>query len=296
MSNELWIAVVAGLSGMLGWGSADFFAKKTIDKIGPIPSLVWAHLFGTSILFLVALSQWFVTGKLFYIPSSINEWGALIFFGVLQMIVYWLVYEGFGKGQIAVLNPIFASFSGIVAIISVLFFGEIVSNNLILVLLLVFGGVMMLNIDMKGLQSKRLNIVPGLREVGAATILAAVWTLGWDIVVGGHDFVSYAFFMYAFMTIAAFFIAKVKKEKLTHIKKDLWKYLILIGVGETIAYLGISYGYSQTSLTSVVALISGAFSLPTIILARVFLHEKTTRIQTVGSLIIIAGVILLAII
>ena len=28
--------------GMFGWGLADFFAKKTIDKIGDIQTLAWA--------------------------------------------------------------------------------------------------------------------------------------------------------------------------------------------------------------------------------------------------------------
>ena len=55
MQQELLIAVLAGLGGMLGWGFADFFAKKTVDKIGDIATLVWAHLFGTLVFALIAL-------------------------------------------------------------------------------------------------------------------------------------------------------------------------------------------------------------------------------------------------
>jgi len=40
MQQELLIAVLAGLGGMFGWGFADFFAKKTIDEIGSVASLV----------------------------------------------------------------------------------------------------------------------------------------------------------------------------------------------------------------------------------------------------------------
>jgi drug/metabolite transporter (DMT)-like permease len=39
-------------------------------------------------------------------------------------------------------------------------------------------------------------------------------------------------------------------------------------------------------------MLSGAFSLPTIILARIFLHERTTVLQTVGSVVILVGVVL----
>ena len=38
MQSDLVIAVLAGFGGMLGWGFADFFAKKTIDEIGDVAS------------------------------------------------------------------------------------------------------------------------------------------------------------------------------------------------------------------------------------------------------------------
>ena len=44
MQPELVLAGLAGLGGMMGWGLADFFAKKTIDEIGDVVSLVWAHV------------------------------------------------------------------------------------------------------------------------------------------------------------------------------------------------------------------------------------------------------------
>lgn len=295
MQQELLIAIIAGLGGMFGWGFADFFAKKTIDRIGPISSLAWAHLFGTIILSGIAFFQ-VLTGRSFYIPDSPFEWGWLMFFGVLQMVVYWLVYEGFGKGQLAVLNPVFASFSGLVVLFSFFLFGEIISTNLLFLLALIFAGVILLNIDISGIKSKRLNIIPGLKEVGFAAVLAAVWTLGWDVLVGGQDFVSYALFMYAFMTIGAFGLAYIMKSKLSGVPNGLWKILVLIGLSEIIAYVAISYGYSSTSYTSIVALISGAFSLPTIFLAKVFLKEKTTIIQNIGTIAIIIGIVLLAVI
>jgi drug/metabolite transporter (DMT)-like permease len=296
MQQNLLIAVVAGLGGMFGWGSADFFVKKTVDRVGAIVSLVWAHLFGTIILIAIALFQLIFTGKLIYIPQNIQEWGGLVIFGTLQMVVYYFAYEAFGKGKLAILNPIFASFTGLVALASVMFLGEVVSDALALSLLTIFSGVILINLDIEGLKAKRINVVAGLKEILIATLLAAVWTIGWSIFVEGKDFLSYALFMYAFMTVAAFILSKIMKVKLKVAKKDsnLWKFLVLIGLGEIIAYLAISLGYSATSFTSVVALISGAFSLPTIILARLFLKEKVTLIQTIGSIVIIAGIAILS--
>jgi drug/metabolite transporter (DMT)-like permease len=294
MHQALFIAVTAGLGGMIGWGASDFFAKKTIDNIGPIKSLVWAHAFGTSLFIILALGQVLLLQHTVHIPTEAKTWAGLAFFGALQMVVYWLLYEGFGKGQLAVLNPIFASYSGIVALVAILFLGETAHLVSGIGLLAIFGGIILLNVDFKGLKSRKLNIVPGLAEVGTAAILASGWTLGWDRFVSGQDSLAYALFMYTFMSLSAFILAKLMKVKLGGVQPRLLKYLALVGGGEALAYLAISWGFAATPLTAVVALISGAFSVPTVILAYYFLKERVTALQTGAIIGIIIGVILVS--
>jgi len=296
MPDGLFIATLAGLGGMFGWGLADFFAKKTIDEIGDIVSLVWAHVFGTLALFFVLVYQFVINGQRLIIPSDVNIWGGLIFFGVLQALVYLLVYIGFGKGQLAVLNPVFASFSGLTALLSVLIFKEAVGSSLVPVLILIFSGVFLLSTDFKALRSKHFDIlgVPGSKEVLSATLFAAFWTLFWDKFVGGQDWISYAFYMYLFMTITLIIYARFRKINLHFNKSHIWKFLVLIGVTEVLAYLAISWGYSSTAHTSIVALLSGAFSLPTIILAFIFLKERISRMQIIGCVMVLAGIISLS--
>jgi uncharacterized membrane protein len=296
MNKELIIAMSGGLGGMLGWGFADFFAKKTIDRIGAVPSLVWAHAFGTLAFFAVWLFQSAVLGKALALPSELRAWALLAVFGAIQAAVYILAYEGFGKGQIAILNPVFASFSGLTAILSIVMFGEAVSTHGAVGLLVVFLGILLISIDVGALRSRRVALVriPGLKEVALATLLAAFWTVFWDQFIGGQDWLAYALLMYGFMTITLLIVAKAQQGTLAVPPRDLWMFLLLIGVCETVAYLAISLGYSRTSLTSVVALLSGAFSLPTIFLARAFLRERTTAVQTVGSFTVVLGIMLLA--
>lgn len=293
--DSLTVALLAGIGGMLGWGLADFFAKKTIDKIGAIKSLVWAHTFGTTSFILVALAQVSIRGQSLSLPGSGTEWVGLVFFGVLQMIVYWLVYEGFEKGQLAVLNPVFASYSGLVALIAIMFFGEPLSILLGIGLVAIFAGILVINLDFSDLRSKKVNIVPGLLEVGAGAILAAGWTIGWDRFVSGQSALTYALFMYIFMTVAAFALAILMKVPLFGLDRRLFKYVALIGVSEMVAYLAISWGYSETSRTGVIALVSGAFSLPTIVLAFLFLKERITRVQSFAIAVTVVGIMLVSI-
>jgi drug/metabolite transporter (DMT)-like permease len=296
MQQELLIALFAGLGGMLGWGFADLFAKKTIDEIGDIVTLAWGHIFGTLALVAIALVRFGFNHEAISLPQDTLTWVLLVFFGVLQAVVYLLVYKGFGKGQVAVLNPVFASFSGFTALISILVFKEAINSYLVPGLVALFGGIILLSIDMNALRKKRVAFlrVPGFREVSIATVLAVVWTLFWDKFVGGTDWLSYTLFMYAFMTITIILIAWASQIRLSFKGSAAWKYLVLIGVCEILAYLAISIGYGKTHFTSVVALLSGAFSLPTIFLARVFLKERISRTQTIGGLVIILGIILLS--
>lgn len=282
---------------MLGWGLADFFAKKTIDEIGDVATLAWAHVFGTGTLLIIALYQLITHQQFIHVPSDIQTWLGLLFFGILQAIVYLLVYKGFGKGQIALLSPIFASFSGFTAAISILVFGEMVSGYVFLGLATLFIGILMINLDPQALRTKRLSFlrIPGFKEIAGATVFAIMWTLLWDKFVGGKDWLSYALFMYAFMTLAILLVAKFRGINLLGVKPHIWKFLALIGICEVVAYTAISWGYGTTSMTSIVALLSGAFSLPTIFLARVFLKEKITPLQITGGLIVIAGIMILSI-
>ncbi len=294
MHNTLLIALLAGLGGMIGWGAADFFAKKTVDTIGAIKSLVWAHSFGTLLFIVLALGQLLVFKHAVQLPTTTFTWAGLLGFGVLQMVVYWLVYEGFSKGKLAVLNPVFASFPGIVALFSIIFFGEKLQLWSAVALVALFGGMLLINVDLKELRSKQLTIIPGLKEMVAAALLAAIWTIGWDRFVSGKDAFSYALLMYIFMTGAAYALAKLMRVTLGGIEPGLWKFLVLIGVGETLAYLAISWGYSATPLTAVVALVSGSFSVPTIVLAYIFLKERITAVQVGAICSILVGIVMLA--
>jgi drug/metabolite transporter (DMT)-like permease len=296
--SPLLIAVLAGLGGMLGWGFADLFAKKTIDQIGDITTLVIAHFFGAGVVVLVSLYEIFGQGYVFHIPYDAPTWIGIFFFGALQALVYLLVYIGFGKGQVAVLNPIFSSFSGIVALVSIVLFGEMVSASLAIGLFVVFVGIMLMNVDREALRQRRLGFlrVPGFPEIASGTLLAAVWTLGWNFFVSGTDWLSYAVLMYLAMTLTLVAYAVIRGVNLKVSVASAWKYLVLIGIFESGAYIAITWGYAATPATSVVAILSGAFSLPTIIGARLWLKERTTSLQLWGSLAIVLGVILVSLV
>ncbi len=297
MNTELIIAVLAGCGGMIGWGFSEFAAKKAVDTIGTISSLVWAHVFGTLILCALLLLRILTTNTFEGLFLSLADFSLLLLFGALQAIVYYFAYKGFEKGQVSILSPIFSSFAALVAICSILFLGETIHGTSMFALPIIFVGVLLINIKLEGLRLGRIHFhaVPGLKEIVIATILATIWTLGWNVFSDGKDWLVYTTLLFAGMTVSAFLIAKCASVNLNLVNRDAHKFLWWVALGEVIGYLAITVGYANTTHTSIVAILSGASSVPTIFLAQVFLSEKMTRIQAVSSLLIIAGIVLLSI-
>lgn len=295
MENSLVIAITAGLMAMLGWGFADFFAKVTIDKIGDIPSLVWAHLIATSILIGYLLSV-VVFGELGRIPTDIKELGGIAIFGVIQAFVYIFVYRAFSKGKLAILNPIFSSYSGLAVLLSIFVFGEAVSVPVLAGLVVVFMGILLISLDPNESKFTKLKLSghPGIDSIAIATGLAALWTVMWADFASGKDWQVYASLMYVFMTITIVSYARIQKVKLKVKDTKMWKYLLFIGAGEILAYVGITYGFGLSDNVSVVALLSGAFSLPVLILSYVFLKERVDKVHMIGALGIIVGIALVS--
>ncbi len=298
MNQAFAIAVGAGLGAMIGWGLADFFAKKTIDTIGDIATLVWAHICGIAVLGTIILGWSLASGHNVALPSDASIWLLLAFFGLLQGIVYFLVYRGFGKGQLTLLNPIFASYSGVSALVLAVFFGEALGVSQSLLLALIFTGIILLSIDTTNFNWRRIRLstTPGFPEIIIAMVLAALWTVGWDRFVMGKDWLSYALIMYVWMTIALLGIARMQRVNLRVRRRSVWKFLVIIGVSEITAYISLSFGFSQSSHAAVVALLSGAFSVPTVILARLFLKEKINGLQASGVAIIVLGIMAITVV
>lgn len=295
-NSPLFLAVTAGLTGMLGWGLADFFAKKTIDKVGDLVTLAWAHVYGVVLICSLLYARTLLGHETLALPTVPIQWIGLAFFGVLQALVYYYAYKAFGKGKLAILNPIFSSYSGIVVVLSVVFFHEVLPVWQILPLLLVFLGIVIMNTERDSFKTKRLKLakIAGMKEMLTAVVFAAVWTVLWGHFVTNQDWLVYAAIMYAFMSVTILGICVYQRARLNVLNAYTWKYFFLIGFSEVIAYVGVSLGYSQSTHVSIVAVLSAGFSLPTFALAYIFLKERINTFQIIGAALVIAGVVLVS--
>ncbi|MBA7660190.1 hypothetical protein ES703_68190 [subsurface metagenome] len=297
--QEIYLAILAGLGGMFGWGLADFFAKKTVDKTGNIKTLLWMQLLGIFPFCIYLMFNWELP---IFTPRIILF---LFLLGLVNVFAYLLFYRGLEKGMVSVLAPVLAASGGVAVLVSAFLFGEVIEFLRWIGIAIAFLGTILVAFQPQGLKNKLSlkNLSKGVPEVLASMIMFGFFFPCWDWFLEYQErgLVSSVILLRVIAVISLvvfiYITAKIKKTS-TEIGvrgKNIWVWLVLIGLFDALAVIFTAWGYRFTSITSVIAMLSAAFSLPTVILARIFLKEKLAFGQTIGVIGIIGGLIILAI-
>jgi drug/metabolite transporter (DMT)-like permease len=270
---------------MLGWGAADFFAKKTIDVIGDLKTLFWGQLVGS----LALAVAWLAVG-----PSQVQAslTVPLVVFGVVSGWSYLVLYSGFERGQISVLSPIFASYAVVTALLSAVLFDEALGWTTVAALVVVSIGILLMSTDPREFTAalRGTNVRAGVPQVLLAMLVFSGWLVGWNDFLHDREWLGVTLAMRIIATIFLAGWAWKHRTALTVPDRSLWPFLVAIGLCDVGAYSAVSYGFGHSDLTSIVALLSGAFSLPTLVLARVFLRERLTLPQVFAACLILGGI------
>lgn len=291
MNHGLLVAIIGGLGGMFGWGFADFFAKKTIDRADDLTTLFWSQLVGIIPLAVIFAAHPNVPHLNTYDPLF------LVLFGVVSGLSYLPVYTAFGKGKISLLSPVFASWSVLVVLVSAFIFKEAIPGLRWVAIALTFAGILTITADPRDLKRvwrKKGHSVQGLPEIFAAMIIYSIWLVFLKHFLNHKPWVYYLLVIRTFSTLALFVYARARSRSLTIKDRSLWKYVALIGVFDVMAFGFVSYAFSATPYTSVVAILAATFSLPTMILARIYLNERISRLHALAALLILCGIAIIS--
>lgn len=290
MNSDFLIAILSGTGAFLGWGIADFFAKKTVSKIGDLKTLFWAQTFGILPIFIYFLFN-------FSIPQiSLSKILILSFYTVTHALAYLMYYRAFEKGQVSIISPISASYAAFAVLASAFIFKEALNPVVLIGIVIVLLGIFLTSIDIKGLKDGSLDkkdTAKGLPQVLLAVLIFSFWYPFWDNFVSGQNWLFWVLALRIGISLTALLFSG-SPSKVKFKDRSLFKWLLLVGLFDVSAYLSLTWGYSATKYTSVVSVLSAAYSLPTLILARVFLKEKLQKVQWLGALSIIGGLIYLA--
>lgn len=294
MNKELIVAITGGLGAMLGWGISDFFAKKTVAKINDTVALFWMQLLGIIPLFIFFLFNFDISG------FTLNQIPWVVLWGIIDGAGYLMFYKALEKGKVSIVSPIVASYSAFAVLVSALVFGEQLPSRIILILGTIFLGIMLTSVDFEEVRKDGFDwkdLTKGVPEALLGVAFFSIWFPFWDNFVSGGNWLVLVILLRIVVTTFLFVIIKTKSLTVSVRNKgrDVIRWLVIIGLLDAIAYLTLTWGYGVTTYTSIISVLSATFSLPTLLLARIFLKEKLKMTQWGGIALILLGLALLGI-
>lgn len=277
---------------MTFWGTAIFLAALASRRLGNVLTLFWMQLFG-----LAAASVFFLTNfrsfALVAIPRNVPT---LMAIAILQVVAYLAFYKGVEKAQVSLVSPIGSAWGLATAVLGVIFFKEVLSFGQASAIVLIVIGIILLSFNIRDLVGlRKVSIFIGVKE-------GLVAMLGWGvslflIVPVSKDlgwFLPAFIFRLAMLVILWTYIFLSRKPLIPQVTKlPTLLLLLLIGIFDVGGFFSYSLGVVKSN-SSIVAPISSAFTLVTVLLARIFLKERLEMSKIVGISAIISGLILIS--
>jgi transporter family protein len=278
------ISILLGISGMLGFGVADFIAKAILSRTNALRTALISQSIGTLLYLGVAIVYDLA------VPDNTLLFLTLIS-GTLSAVVLSSYYLALSLGKASLVSPIASCLSVVAVVLSLLVLGETLTGPQLSVIAAVFCGIILVAFDRSSNESSRkVSILFALLAalLGGGNVIIQKW-----IAEGGHYLMGFFLtrvFMLCFMLPFMPLLGRNKQSTEKPVSYAKMGLLGLIDVSGFFAwYIGLREG-----LVSVVTPIVTACPAITVILVHLFLNERVRLHQRVGIATIIAGIVILS--
>ena len=285
MSSAI-ISLLSGLGGMFGWGIYDFFAGIYSKKIGPYKTFFWSQLAG---LFFVLLLI-----SVFTFTLNIPAW--IIFLLPIAALFYSAGYllfmKGFEIGNISIVAAIMNLWAVFTMLIAFIFMGQRLSALQSTGVLMIISGATLASLNWSDLKNKRFQLSSGVKEtVLGAFFFGVFWNIS-EVISEKIGWLPTTLFVkigiILFLLLLSFLI---KRELcLTKASPKTKLMVVLMGIIEAGAVAIVNFGLTIGDAILITP-IASALSVVTITMAILFLKDNVTKLQGLGILTAISGII-----
>lgn len=289
MSKTL-IGILAGLGGMLGWGTSDFLANNASEKAGHRKTFFWSQIAGLAlIIFLVIAFKAKFSSDLLFLSIAISG-------GITYALGYLYFYQGFEKGNVSVISAVINIQILIIIAISYFFRGQRLSTLQIPAIALIIIGILIVSVDLNELKRGSVSLLAGVKEALIAALLFG--TLYWPLneyVVEKYDWLAVSLITKLVALGVVYLLSLWRKESL-RLTSPSTKFIVLlaaVGLLEALGVLSVTYGQSYGD-SILVAPIASSLTVVTVILAMIFTKERINKAQALAIVMVVIGIILSA--
>lgn len=274
---------------MFGWGIYDFLGGVYTKQIGPFKSFFWSQLAGLAsaftLLFVFTISLNIPTLAIVLLPIA----------AILYSAGYLFFFKGFELGNVSIVAATMNLWAVFTMLFAFLFMGQRLSTVQTLGVFMIIFGVTLASLNWSDIRKQSFQLSSGVKETAfGAFFFGIFWNISELITEEIGWLFTTLFVKLGIVLFLLLFSLLIKRELDLSKASTKTKYMVaLMGVVEAGAVAIVNYGLTIGDAILITP-IASALSIVTITLAIVFLKEKVTKLQGLGILTAIAGIVVTA--
>jgi len=279
------LGILFGLISMISWGMSDFFVTKSARGCATIRAFFWSQIVALIIMLPIFL-------LFFTLPKFSSQIFVMLFFaGISALISNFAFYKSLETGKVSIVMPIASCWAIVTIFISIVFLEELLTGtNAVGAIFAIIGVILVL--FRKHNSAKGKNNSKGIFYAIIAALAFGIDFVIIDLLANEIGWFLPIFFIGIINASLLIIYAGFRKSNLSF-PRNIFSFVILVGVLDTIAYLFYSTSVTM-ELGAIVAPIAATSPVISIILAKIFFKEKIRLIQKIGILFVLAGLVLLS--
>lgn len=281
------ISIILGIGGMLGWGIYDFLGGVFSKQIGSFKSLFWSQLAGLVSILLLS----FAFKTTFDIPVLAFALSPLA--SIVYSAGYLFFFKGFEKGNVSIIAATMNLWAVFTMLFAFIFMGQRLTATQTIGVVMILSGATLASLDWGSMRSQKFQLSLGVKE---AILGAFFFGIFWNISEVISEEVGWLlttllvkFGITLFLLIFSSVVAK-QEFGLTNTPAKTKYVIVLMGMIEVAAVALVNYGLTIGDAILITP-IASALSIVTIVLAVIFLKDNISKLQGLGIVTAIIGII-----
>jgi bacterial/archaeal transporter family protein len=287
--NTAIISILSGIGGMVGWGIYDFLGGVFAKQMGPVKSFFWSQLAGLTSIFLLVI----VFTLHFNIPALICM--LLPVAAIVYTAGYLFFFKGFEIGNVSIVAATMNLWAVFTMLFAFIFMGQRLTPLQSAGVFMIIGGVTLASLNWSDIRNNRFQLSRGVKEtVVGAFFFGIFWNIS-EIISQEIGWFQTTLFVKIGIIVCLLIFSLLSKQRLGLGKAGTTTkvMIVLMGIIEAGAVAMVNYGLTIGDAILITP-IASALSIVTITLAIIFLKDTITKIQGLGMLTAVAGIIVTA--
>ncbi len=282
---QIAIGIVFGIIAMFGWGASDFFVTKSARGTSLFKAFSWSQIIALIIMLPIFLI-------FFKLPQfSFNIIILILASGVLTVIANLMFYKGLQVGTVSTIMPVESCWAVVTVILSLTILNDVLTGLQATGIILILAGAVLVSFKWRDLLQIK-NPAKGVKYAVIAAVAFGTDFVIIDLLVHKIGWFLPIFFI-GIITATYMLIYSGTTKKDISFPKNVWLFILLVGILDTIAYLAYSIGVTS-EYGSIVAPIGAASPVIAIILAKIFFKEKIEMNQILGIIAVMIGLVIVS--